>query len=76
MLPLERAHDLELKGECNLFLMDSETLQHKVMAKIKVVPYADGAGHSISASLTLFDASILLWHICFMVQWTVMLWQC
>ena len=64
------------RDECDLFLMDSETLQRKAMAKIKVVPYADGAGHSISASLTLFDASILLWRIGFTVPWTAMLWQC
>lgn len=51
------------RDECDLFLMDSETLQRKAMVKIKVTPHRDGdGGHSIAADLTLFGASLLLWH--------------
>ena len=45
------------KYECDLFLMDSQTLQRKVSAKIKVVQ--QGNGHSIDTTLTLFDPAVL-----------------
>jgi hypothetical protein len=46
------------RSECDLFLMDSATLQRKAMAKLRVVPC--GAGHSVDARLTLFDATMLI----------------
>ena len=44
------------RDECDLFLMDSETLQRTAAAKLRVTPRSDGGeGHSIATRLTLFE---------------------
>ena len=45
------------KEECNLFLMDSTTLQRKAMAKLKVGRCNSTQGHTVTTSLTVFDLS-------------------
>ena len=44
------------REECDVFLMDSKTLQRKAMAKIKVEKSNTG-GHLVATSITLFDLS-------------------
>jgi hypothetical protein len=46
------------RSVCDIFFMDSETLQRKAMLKMRVAPFNAG-GHSIAASLTLFDFDVL-----------------
>jgi hypothetical protein len=58
------------QNECDLFLMDSETLQRKIMAKLRVIPC--GVGHSVDARLTLFDTAMLM-QSSFLLQWVEML---
>ena len=47
------------RNACEVFLMDSVTLQRKATLKMSVA--TRGIGHSISANLTLFDFSTLMY---------------
>ena len=49
------------RSMCEVFLMDSVTLQRKAMLKLSVAPHHTDIGHSISTSLTLFDIGTIVY---------------